>query len=128
MKKKVVLASLFICFLFFLIILGQARKSDWTLREQELVKPVREMAKKDKLAIEIKTLALEENFSLSGEPQTSGQTLIATFSGRTTVVFDLEGEAEKQLGSLQFILRRAKIEGRLPVVIDLRFLQPVLKY
>lgn len=128
MKKKVVFASLFICFLLFLIILGQAKKSDWNLRGQELVKPVKELTKKDKLAIEVKTFALEENFSLSGEPQISGQTLIATFSGRTTVVFDLEKETEKQLASLQFILRRAKIEGRLPAVIDLRFLQPVLKY
>lgn len=33
-----------------------------------------------------------------------------------------------QVDSLQFILRQSKIEGKLPVIIDLRFDKPVLKY
>lgn len=128
MKKKIIFASLFICFLCSLMILGLIKKSAWHFGGQELVKPVEKPVREDELAVEVKTLALEENFSLSGEPQALGHTLIATFSGRMTAIFDLEGEMQKQLDSLQFILRRAKIEGRLPAVIDLRFLQPVLKY
>jgi len=36
--------------------------------------------------------------------------------------------ADLQVGSLQFILRQSKIEGKLPGLIDLRFSKPVIKY
>lgn len=42
--------------------------------------------------------------------------------------FSAEKSISWQLDSLQFILRQSKIEGKLPVGIDLRFSKPVVRY
>ncbi|MDP3954862.1 MAG: hypothetical protein Q8Q15_00675 [bacterium] len=44
------------------------------------------------------------------------------------VLFNLEGDVQEQVVSLQFILSRAKMDGKLPKVIDLRFAKPVVSY
>ncbi len=44
------------------------------------------------------------------------------------VIFDLSVDKEKQLGALQLILTRAKIESREMEFVDLRFENPVVKY
>lgn len=46
--------------------------------------------------------------------------IIASFSAEKSIF--------SQLDSLQFILRQSKIEGKLPVMIDLRFSKPVVRY
>jgi hypothetical protein len=130
MKKRVILASLFVFFLLLLVGLGLLKEGtpQIVFEGRKMVKPVEEISQRDKLVTEVKTLALEENFPLLGEPETVGQTLVATFSVGTTIVFDPGKEIRNQLDSLQFILKRAKIEGKWPMMIDLRFTRPVLKY
>lgn len=54
--------------------------------------------------------------------------LEATLSGNLHVFLNKEEEISKQVASLQYILNRSKIEGKLPSIIDLRFDKPVLKY
>ena len=46
--------------------------------------------------------------------------IVASFSARKSI--------NKQVDSLQFILRQSKIEGKLPVFIDLRFKKPLVKF
>lgn len=52
----------------------------------------------------------------------------ASFSGSLTALFSSEKNLDSQIISLQFILSRSKIEGRLPKLVDLRFDKPVILY
>lgn len=52
----------------------------------------------------------------------------ASFSGSLTALFSSEKELTSQVISLQFILSRSKIEGKLPKLVDLRFDKPVILY
>ena len=52
----------------------------------------------------------------------------ATLSSRLIVVISKDKDFSSQVASLQFILIRSKIEGKIPTKIDLRFDKPVLKY
>lgn len=54
--------------------------------------------------------------------------LEATLSGNLHIFLKKDEEIPKQVASLQYILNRSKIEGKLPSIIDLRFDKPVLKY
>jgi hypothetical protein len=49
-------------------------------------------------------------------------------AGNLTVLLKEEADLSDQVASLQFILNRSKIEGKIPSKIDLRFDKPVLKY
>lgn len=50
------------------------------------------------------------------------------YAGKQKIIFSLDKEADIQVGSLQLILTRAKIEDKVPELIDLRFEKPVLNY
>ncbi|MFZ5366433.1 MAG: hypothetical protein ACOZBZ_04080 [Patescibacteria group bacterium] len=52
----------------------------------------------------------------------------ATLSGNLKVFFSREKDLSGQVASLQLILGRSKIEGKIPLEIDLRFDKPVLIY
>lgn len=56
-----------------------------------------------------------------------GEEITASISG-ITVLFNFREDLTAQVVSLQLILSRAKIEGRLPRSIDLRFSKPVVSY
>ncbi len=98
---------------------------DWQLpfSRPELIKPIPENSLEEEmrqnlssLGKELKTLDLSE-----------GKKVIATFSGDLTVIFSREKDFHFQVASLQFILWRAKIEGKSPFFVDLRFDKPVVK-
>lgn len=55
-------------------------------------------------------------------------TVLAWLAGGPKAAFSLKKELPSQVGSLQLILSRAKIEGKTPEVIDLRFDKPVVKF
>jgi hypothetical protein len=57
-----------------------------------------------------------------------GDYLEATLSGNLHVFLSKNEDIPRQVASLQYILNRSKIEGKLPSIIDLRFDKPVLKY
>lgn len=52
----------------------------------------------------------------------------ATLSSLLVVIVGKDKDFSSQVASLQFILNRSKIEGKIPTKIDLRFDKPVLKY
>lgn len=54
--------------------------------------------------------------------------LEATLSGNLYIILNKDEDIPRQVASLQYILNRSKIEGKIPSIIDLRFDKPVLKY
>jgi len=70
----------------------------------------------------------DPELTLVGEPEITASSLVATFSGGLVVIFSTKREPQAQADSLQFIITRAKIEGRSPKRIDLRFNKPVVTF
>lgn len=60
-----------------------------------------------------------------GEEETNQLLVLGT---TWQALFSLEKEIGSQVGSLQLILSRAKIEGKLPRLVDLRFDKPVISF
>ena len=52
----------------------------------------------------------------------------ATLTGGTTVTFDPTGDLTAQSQALQLIIAKAKIDGKLPRSVDLRFPKPVVTF
>lgn len=89
----------------------------------ELIKPIPEGSLEEEMRQNLSSLGKElEALDLSSEKE-----IIATFSGDLTVIFSREKDFHFQVASLQFILWRAKIEGKSPFFVDLRFDKPVVK-
>lgn len=59
---------------------------------------------------------------------TLSQSRLTIDSEGTTIVYPEDGDPEILVGALQLIVSRAKMESKMPVNIDLRFKNPVLKY
>ncbi len=57
-----------------------------------------------------------------------GNSIEVSMAGNLNVIFSKEKDYTGQIASLQFILERSKIEGKIPSKIDLRFSKPVLTY
>lgn len=56
------------------------------------------------------------------------QKLLSVLSVGSQVLFSLERDPKSQVGALQLVMTRSRIEDELPMVIDLRYIKPVLKY
>lgn len=54
--------------------------------------------------------------------------IVATFSGNLTAQMSTSRDLKLQVASLQLIISRSKIEGRIPKEIDLRFDNPIVVY
>lgn len=118
-------------FIIFLILLGlgvnQLRQLNfdlsllWSGREK-IASPLPPLSQEGKLEEILNKYGLK-----SLDFKIDGQEAVAKIS-EVQVFFNLEKEIESQVLSLQFILSRAKIEGRLPKVVDLRFDKPVVSY
>lgn len=72
-----------------------------------------------------KLTALGANILDSGVKQ---GVLTATLSSGLTIVLNIENLPSNWDTTLQFILNRSKISGKLPKIIDLRFKSPVVTY
>ncbi|MDP3888836.1 MAG: hypothetical protein Q8Q24_02215 [bacterium] len=70
---------------------------------------------------------LEEYGIAAKNLQVLGDSITATISGATTY-FNQKEDILKQVVSLQYIISRAKIEGKIPKVIDLRFDKPIVSF
>lgn len=92
-------------------------------QSEKIIRPMVGRPPEQELAEELKKAGFEVNL-LSIE---SEETIYASLSGGTTVVFKTE-EIVKQVSSLQLVLSRFKIEGRIPQKIDLRFEKPVVVF
>lgn len=127
LRRKFFLPSALI--LFFLVAVGISKLEQLNLSfdfdffgRKEMVKPV---------PVSSPEAFLKETFNKYGlaakDLRMTGDEAIASISG-IPVYFGLKEDLEVQVVSLQFILRRAKIEGKLPKVVDLRFEKPVVSY
>ncbi len=63
-----------------------------------------------------------------GKIDDEGDYLVATISSGTTIYLNKVLNHEKILASLQLIFKNIRIEGRWPLIIDLRFSRPILRY
>lgn len=124
-KRKFFLPVILIFFLLSFLVIGWLRQTELNFNlfgEEEIASSLPE---KSRETVFQETLA---NYGLVAKKLTiNGQELTAEIS-QTLVLFKIEEDFKPQVASLQFILSRAKIEGKLPKVVDLRFTKPVVSY
>jgi hypothetical protein len=128
-KRKLILPMIFISIMLagflFLHLKNGLFQFDWQspFSRPELIKPIPEDSLEEEMRQNLSPLGKElKSLDLSSEKK-----VIATFSGDLTVIFSREKDFHFQVASLQFILWRAKIEGKSPFFVDLRFDKPVVK-
>lgn len=92
--------------------------------EEKILKPISGGGSaENELAQEFKKADLRIiSVSITGEKE-----IEASISGGTKVIFKTE-EIGQQVSSLQLMLTRFKIEGRIPKKIDLRFEKPIVVF
>ena len=126
-KKKILFIVLFLVVLFSVVFAFISFMSRFDIGSY--------FAKKD-MANPLPVFSTEENlkktFNLVGyeikELSDFDTYYEATLSSRLVVIIGKDKDFSSQVASLQFILNRSKIEGKIPTKIDLRFDKPVLKY
>lgn len=127
-KRKFLIPIFLICFFSFVLGLNSLRKMNFNFsfrfpKKEEMVNPLPSPTEEETF----KALLSRHNF-LPKALIFSEKTIEASFSGELQVLFSREKELRIQVASLQFILLRAKIEGRLPKKIDLRFDKVIISY
>ena len=122
-ERKLIIPIILILFLLGVFGASQLKRVNFFLEKEKIVSPVSPPTEEEKL---------EETLLMSGFKTWSIKSLDesfeATLSGNLFVLFSKEKEYASQVASLQFILSRSKIEGKIPQKIDLRFDKPVLTY
>jgi len=85
---------------------------------------------KKEILISLKILkSLKDSFILLEKIIVDKREIITLFLTNDVVAsLSAQKNTPNQVDSLQFILRQSKIEGRLPLFIDLRFDKPVIRY
>jgi len=123
--KKLVLPCLLILFLVGLGSWGVVKKLDLSLDfyPRPLIEPLGAPLKEEELTKKLAEVGLVPESLIFDEEE-----IIASFSAGPTVLFSTGKDLKGQVASLQFILSRTKIEGKIPLRIDLRFEKPILKY
>ena len=127
-KKRVRTAFLFLTLLTALTVLGfcvrlyQKNGASFFQREK-IIRPITVKSPEQELAEEFERADLKIiSLNLKGEEK-----LEASISGGIKVIFKTE-KIKEQVSSLQAILTRFKIEGRIPKKIDLRFEKPIVVF
>lgn len=82
----------------------------------------------DKLSSAVKIMHLSYKSQQISSGKVSEGSLIANLEDNTEVVFSLERDPKVIVGALQLIRARSRIDGKLPKRIDLRYINPVLRY
>lgn len=122
-KRKLIIPIILILFLLGVFGASQLKRLNFFLKKEKIVSPVSPPTEEEKL---------EETLLMSGfkiwSIKSLDESFEATLSGNLLVLFSKEKEYSNQVASLQFILSRSKIEGKIPQKIDLRFDKPVLTY
>lgn len=125
-KRKLFLPVFLIGFLVLVVLGGLLRKVDLNLsRESQttLFSPLPSSSPKD----DLENLLKEHGF-IPKSLTYKDDMVQASFSGNLTVILSTSKDLTTQVLSLQFVISRAKIENRLPKVVDLRFTKPVVLY
>lgn len=123
--KKLVFACLLILFLVGLGGWGVVKRVDLSLdfSPQPLIEPLGAPSKEEELTKKLAEVGLVPESLIFDKEE-----VVASFSAGPTVLFSASKDLRGQVASLQFILSRTKIEGKIPLKIDLRFEKPILKY
>lgn len=127
-KRKFLIPIFLICFFLFVLGLNSLRKMNFNFnfrfpQKEEMVNPLPSPTEEEAFRILLSRHNLLPKALIFSE-----KTIEASFSGELQVLFSREKELRTQVASLQFILLRAKIEGRLPKKIDLRFDKAIISY
>lgn len=128
-KRKLILPIFFILFLVTGILIFNFKNLslifDWRdlFPSSDLIRPIPERSLDEEIREKLIPLRLNlQSLDFSDEKK-----IMATFSGNLTIVFSKEKDLKSQVTSLQFILWRTKIEGKLPYFVDFRFNKPIIK-
>lgn len=127
-KKRVRVAVFFLVILLTISTLGYLiksfRQNDFFLFQSEkILKPMAGTSPERELAEEFERADIRViSLSIIGEKE-----LEASISGGTKILLKTEKIAQ-QVSSLQLMLSRFKIEGRIPKKIDLRFEKPIVVF
>lgn len=124
-KRKFILPLILISFLVSLLLVKFVKglNLELFLPVRRIINPSVEPTEEEKLR------RLFGQFGLKLDGLTLGENEhVATLSGNTTVLFSSKKNLKSQVASLQFIISRSKIEGKIPSKIDLRFEKPVAVY
>lgn len=127
-RKRVRIAIFFLAILLIISTFGYLiktwRQNDFFLFQSEkILKPMTGISSERELVEEFsKTDVRVISLSIIGEKE-----LEASISGGTKVLLKTEKIAQ-QVSSLQVMLSRFKIEGRIPKKIDLRFEKPIVVF
>lgn len=122
-KRKLIIPIILILFLLGAFGASQLKRLNFFLEKEKIVSPVSPPTEEEKLEETLLMLGFETESIKSLD-----ESFEVTLSGNLLVLFSREKEYASQVASLQFILSRSKIEGKIPQKIDLRFDKPVLTY
>ncbi|MDP3998552.1 MAG: hypothetical protein Q8P89_02960 [bacterium] len=127
-KKRIKTAFIFILFLLFLsaggFLVRIYRQGDlFFFREEKILSPVVGKTPERELAEELRKTDIRVIYLSIN----STSSLEASLSGGIKVIFKT-GDFAQQVSSLQAMLARFKIEGRIPQKIDLRFEKPIVVF
>jgi len=119
-------------FLFLLVVVGfsypkivnyQWRKTGNRLKP-EIIQPISLEDRQAELQKKIELLGVE----IPNEFKKNGDDLVATLSSGTTLIIRKDYDPSFLLASLHLIFKNIRIEGKWPLIIDLRFSRPILSY
>lgn len=125
-RKRIKIAILFVLVILFVSTLGFLVRTHRQyglifFQQEKITTPLVGKIPEQELAEELKKADFRViSLSIIGE-----KVIEASISGGIKIIFKTE-EIEKQISSLQLILPRFKIEGRIPKKIDLRFEKPII--
>lgn len=129
--KKRFRIGLLVILILAIVIFGGLAKSHLSIQglkeafwqERKIVRPIPEKNLENELVENLQESGIEiVSLGAAREDQ-----IESSISGGIRVIFPTKNLREK-IASLQLMLQRFKIEGRLPKSIDLRFEKPVVKF
>ena len=126
-KRKLVLPMIFLFMILLIVGLNSLGKLSFDpdlniLGDNKMASPEVKSSQSSVLQDQLNQYGLiAKDFNISEDMA------VGNISG-SQVFFNLKGDVTEQVVSLQFILSRAKMDGKMPHVIDLRFARPVVSY
>ncbi len=126
-KKRLKIAVFFLFLLAVFLIISFLRNFDWQsvnfFPDDKFIRPLPSKLAEQELAEELN----KTNIGVNSLSIINDDSLEASISGGISILLKKENIAQ-QVSSLQLMLARFKIEGRIPKKIDLRFQKPVVVF
>lgn len=127
-RKRLKVAIILLFVLLFAAVLGVAKNIDWSeitpFTPIKLIRPIPEKG----IEAELKENLQKMDIEVFDGPKLLGKDLEASISGGIIVLFTTQKDFKDQIASLQLMIERFKIEGKLPKKVDLRFEKTVVTF